>query len=200
MDNKSLENESLQNVKSVLKFLNLVHELKYSVRRGWERRGVEGAETISGHMYAMAMMTFLLPNNSNLDRLKCLQLTVIHDLAECIVGDITPHDGIPEEEKHRREDEAMKDICELVGGEQGQLMQELYKEYETKATPEAKFVKDLDRFDFIFTAFDLEKKRNKPREFQDFFDHMEGQFEHPLIQELVKGLNEERNQYGTNSK
>lgn len=42
-------------------------------------------------------------------------MALIHDLAECIVGDITPVCGIPVEEKHRREEEAMVDICNLLG-------------------------------------------------------------------------------------
>ena len=33
----------------------------------------------------------------------CLKLAVVHDLAECIVGDITPSDPMGKEEKHRRE-------------------------------------------------------------------------------------------------
>lgn len=50
----------------------------------------------------------------------------MHDLAECIVGDITPHCGVSPEEKHRREDEAMKTIAELTGIA-GDRMYELYK-------------------------------------------------------------------------
>lgn len=51
---------------------------------------------------------------------------LVHDLAECIVGDLTPHCGVSPEEKHRREDEAMKIIAELTGLA-GDTMYELYK-------------------------------------------------------------------------
>ena len=34
---------------------------------------------------------------------RCLRLAVVHDLAECIVGDITPGDPMGKEEKHKRE-------------------------------------------------------------------------------------------------
>lgn len=51
---------------------------------------------------------------------------LVHDLAECIVGDLTPHCGVSPEEKHRREDEAMKKIAELTGIA-GDRMYELYK-------------------------------------------------------------------------
>lgn len=30
-------------------------------------------------------------------------MALVHDLAECIVGDITPHDDVSDTEKHKRE-------------------------------------------------------------------------------------------------
>lgn len=33
----------------------------------------------------------------------CLKMALVHDLAECIVGDITPHCGVSKEEKHQKE-------------------------------------------------------------------------------------------------
>lgn len=55
-----------------------------------------------------------------------MQMALIHDLAECIVGDITPHCGVPPEEKHRREDEAMEDICKLLG-DKGPMILEMFR-------------------------------------------------------------------------
>ncbi|XP_060536351.1 5'-deoxynucleotidase HDDC2 isoform X2 [Cylas formicarius] len=103
------------NPKEALKFLEFVNNLKHMPRRGWIFSKVKDHEQIAGHMYAMAMMTFMLGDSSKLDRLKCLQLAVVHDLAEAIVGDITPHDNVTEEDKHRQEDEAMKEITSHLG-------------------------------------------------------------------------------------
>lgn len=52
-----------------------------------------------------------------------MQMTLIHDLAECIVGDITPFCGIPPDEKHRMEDKAMEDICKLLGDKGPEILQ-----------------------------------------------------------------------------
>lgn len=128
---------------NVLKFINLVNNLKHSSRRGWSLVDIENHEQIAGHMYAMGMMTFFIGNDSTLDRFKCLQLALVHDLAESIVGDITPHDNISEEKKHALEDQAMKEITSHLGDDVGKMMYNLYKEYEAKETPEALFVKDL---------------------------------------------------------
>lgn len=179
------------NPREVLKFLELVNNLKHLPRRGWIFSKVKDHETISGHMYAMALMTFLLGNDSDLDRMKCLQLTLVHDLAESIVGDITPHDNVPEAEKHQLEDEAMKKITSHIGSA-GVLIYNLYKEYEAKETPEAKFVKDLDKFDLIFTAANYEKRDSTPYKCQEYFDSLKGKFDNPFIKKLVLALEEER--------
>lgn len=52
-----------------------------------------------------------------------MQMTLIHDLAECIVGDITPFCGVSPEEKHRREDAAMEEICQLLGDKGPTILQ-----------------------------------------------------------------------------
>lgn len=177
----------------VLKFLAYVNNLKHSPRRGWELCKVQNHEQVAGHMYSMAMMTFLLGNNSTLDRLKCLQLALVHDLAESIVGDITPHDNVPEAKKHEMEDDAMKEITGDLG-ETGKMIYDLYKEYEAKETAEAKFVKDLDRFDLLFTASQYEKRDNTPKKLQEFFDTTKDKFQHPFICKLVNYLELERNE------
>lgn len=55
-----------------------------------------------------------------------MELTIVHDLAECIVGDITPVCGVSVEEKHRREQAAMEELAKLVGAA-GPYLLELFE-------------------------------------------------------------------------
>ncbi|XP_028178203.1 HD domain-containing protein 2 [Ostrinia furnacalis] len=183
--------------KKILEFLELVGRLKHVRRTGWVICDINECESIAGHMYRMGMMTFLLTEEndpSKLDRFRCLQIALVHDLAECIVGDITPHCGVSPEEKHRQEDEAMQKIAELTGFA-GDRMYELYKEYENQSSPEAKFAKDLDRYDMILQAFEYEKRENAPRRLQEFFSATEGKFKHPFIVGLVQELYNQREEF-----
>ncbi|KAK3931167.1 5'-deoxynucleotidase HDDC2 [Frankliniella fusca] len=179
----------------MLDFLFLVGKLKHVKRTGWLLRNVPDPECVAGHMHRMAVITFLLDSSqSSLDRDKCMQLALIHDLAECIVGDLTPHCGVDPEEKHKREDEAMKELCNLAGAAGAELYS-LYKEYEAKSTSEAKFVKELDNLDMILEAFSYEKAENQPGHLQEFFDSTEGKFAHPLILSIVKELHKRRSEF-----
>lgn len=176
-----------------LKFVEHVQRLKHLPRRGWVIRNINNPEPIAGHMYSMAMMTFLL-EDPNIDRIKCMQLALVHDLAESIVGDITPEDNIPVAEKHRREDEAMKEIVSHLGEDLGKRIYNLYKEYEAKETAEAKFVKELDRFDLVACSDFYEKRDGTPGTLQEFFDITAGKLENPLIKGMMDELVKQRKQ------
>lgn len=176
-------------------------------------RDVKDCESIAGHMYRMSLMTFLLDNHQQqlngdttaavagsnqsilLDRIKCMEIALVHDLAEAIVGDLTPYCGVSREDKRTRELNAMEDIAKLAGSSGTKLLA-LYHEYEQGKTPEAKFVKDLDKLDMIMQAFEYEKQERNLR-LQEFFDNTEGKFTHPFVQRLVEEVYEQRKQFAS---
>lgn len=181
-----------------VKFLELVGNLKHMKRTGWVLRNVKDCESISGHMYRMGMMSFLLDGSQGLDRIRVMELALVHDLAESIVGDITPYCGISREEKLLREFSAMSEISELLGPSKDKLL-ELFNEYESGKTAEAKFVKDLDRLDMVMQAFEYEKRDNCPMKHQEFFDSTKGKFSHPLVINIVNEINAQREKFAEGS-
>lgn len=184
-----MQDSSNQNI---LSFLEHVGRLKHLPRTGWVLEKVNKPESVAGHMYRMAVMSFLLDRNDiTLNRARCMEMSLIHDLAECVVGDITPHCGVSPEEKHNRETKAMKDLASLAGSS-GVHMFELFQEYEEQKTPEAQFVKELDRFDMVLQAFEYEKQENRAGALQQFFDSTKGKFSHPLIVGLLNELDLQR--------
>lgn len=60
-------------------------------------------------MYRMGLLAFLI-ENPEIDKLRCMQIGLVHDLAESLVGDITPFCGVSKEEKHRLENV----ICNFI--------------------------------------------------------------------------------------
>ena len=167
--------------------MELIGRLKHMKRTGWVIRNIPEPETIAGHMYRMAMLSFLVDSEENLDQVKIMQMALIHDLAECIVGDITPHCGVPADVKHRLEDEAMEEICKLLG-DKGPMILEMFREYEKQESPEAKYVKDLDRLDLIMQAYEYEKRDNVPGVLEEFFVATNGKIRHPFINKLASGI------------
>ncbi|XP_055546003.1 5'-deoxynucleotidase HDDC2 isoform X2 [Wyeomyia smithii] len=192
------KNDKSSKYSDYVKFLELVGNLKHTKRTGWVLRNVKDCESISGHMYRMGMMSFLLDGSVGLDRIRVMELAMIHDLAESIVGDITPYCGISREEKLLREFSAMSEIADLLGPCKDKLL-ELFNEYEEGKTDEAKFVKDLDRLDMVLQAFEYEKRDNCPLKHQEFFDSTEGKFIHPFVINIVNEINAQRAKFAENS-
>lgn len=58
-------------------------------------------------MYRMAVLAMTLQQettNGSLDVIKCIKMALVHDIAEAIVGDITPRCGVSNEEKFQLEE------------------------------------------------------------------------------------------------
>ena len=115
--------------------------LKNVLRAGWVRAGIESPESVAAHSWGMSMLALKLAPKE-LDLARILSLCIVHDIPEVRVGDLTPHDDT----STKAEDElnAMKEMApEWVG---------LFEEYEQGQTPEAKFVKQLDKLDMALQA------------------------------------------------
>ncbi|CAA0837289.1 Metal-dependent phosphohydrolase [Striga hermonthica] len=164
---------------SAIDFLTLCHRLKTTKRAGWVRRGVKEPESIADHMYRMGLMALIASDIPGVNREKCMKIAIVHDIAEAIVGDITPSDGIPKEEKSRREQEALKNMCELLGGgERAEEIRDLWMEYEDNSSMEAKLVKDFDKVEMILQALEYENEQSKNLE--EFFESTAGKFQTDL--------------------
>ncbi|KAJ4494865.1 HD domain-containing protein [Lentinula edodes] len=196
MDPQSDESKSYLSTGDVsidrLAFFHILEKLKTQKRTGWLNNNIRNPESISDHMYRMAVLS-MCTSDKNLDVAKCVMLSVVHDLAEAQVGDIAPSHGISKEQKSRLEAEAMHIFIHemLHDSPAAQRIGALWKEYEDRETPEARFVKDLDRFEMATQAFEYERDLNASR-LQSFYDSSIPYIEHPEVQQWGQDLLEER--------
>ncbi|TBU30614.1 HD domain-containing protein [Dichomitus squalens] len=175
-----------------LAFFHILERLKTQKRTGWVDHKVPGSESISDHMYRMAILA-MCTSDPTLDVSKCVMMALVHDLAEAQVGDIAPREGIPKAEKRRLEAEAMHNFVHemLHDSPPAQRIMDLWNEYEAGESNEAKFVKDLDRFEMASQAFEYEKNHGM-QTLQPFFDSSLPFLRHPEVQEWGKALLAER--------
>lgn len=152
-----------ENTTSPVPFFHLLERLKTTKREGWRRFGING-ESIADHMYRMSIITMFAPPElaSRLNIHHCTKMALVHDMAESLVGDITPVDkDVTKEEKARREAATMDYFTNtLLGNVHGAAAQELrsvFQEYEDNETLEAQFVHDVDKLELLLQMVEYER-------------------------------------------
>lgn len=134
-------------------YFEFVH-LKQLYRQGWLNRGIpsERCESVADHTFGVAVTAMLLADSifPNLDSQKILRMALIHDFGEIYAGDIIPGDDIAAEEKSRLEKDAVTQIFE--GLSNGKNYLNLWEEFENGASPEAQFVRQIDKLEMALQA------------------------------------------------
>lgn len=173
-------------LKFPFEFCQFVGQLKFVKRSGWTRFAkIKNVESVSDHSFRMALISTLCLQDLQVDVTKCIKMSLVHDLAESIVGDITPYDGVSKEEKRLREENAITKIGQTLNKEMGEIMINLWKEYEDGLTFEAQIVKDLDKYEMIFQAYEYEVKYQE--DLSEFFDSLP-LIKVPIIKEWAKDI------------
>lgn len=130
-------------------------ELKRLYRQGWLKRGVPEAacESVADHSFGTALLALFLagkPPYEGVDRDKALRIALVHELGEVYAGDITPVDGVSAEEKASLERDSIRRV--LAGLRGGEEYLALWEEFEAGVSPEARFVRELDRLEMGLQA------------------------------------------------
>ena len=176
---------------NALQIFRVIGQLKTLKRTGWVNHGIPLPESVADHMYRMSMLGFLITDAEvNKDRL--IKICLCHDLAEAVVGDITPHDGVSKEDKRRLEEEALKSI---IGGLEhdtiaGEIM-DLWLEYEEGTSRDAQVARNLDKFEMIVQADEYERA-NPGKHLDQFFESTRDYFDHPEVAAWARELRDGR--------
>lgn len=162
--------------------MRMAANLKKLQRRGWVDFGITPVESVADHCYLTALLAAVLAAPAGLDSCRCVKLALVHDLPEVVTGDSTPYDSLlasgmcPEEAagrwrelssgqeqiklrriKYVREHEALEQLSELLPSGSQSNIRELWIEYSTSATPEAKFVRQLDKIEALMQAVEYRR-------------------------------------------
>ncbi|MCX7623063.1 MAG: HD domain-containing protein [Thermomicrobium sp.] len=172
----------------LLRFIQLLGRLKTLRRQGWIDRGVRAPESVAEHSFRLAAMGWVLAQERpDLDASRVAILGLVHDVAEALAGDRTPFDRAlaagfepaelfrqrpvydPEYEarKTKAEREAIREMARLVPTSAGSELVAAWEEYEAGETPEARFVRQLDKLETVLQA--LEYHAQQPELIIDSF-------------------------------
>lgn len=126
-------------------------------------------------MYRMSLITLFAPPAlaAKINIPHCMKMALVHDMAEALVGDITPMDGVSKPEKSRREESTMEYFTSSLlgrvnGGITGKELGEIWREYEDSKTLESKFVHDVDKIELILQMLEYERRHGGELDLGEF--------------------------------
>jgi len=104
-------------------------------------------ENDAEHSWHLAVMAIVLQeySNNSIDISHVIKMLLLHDVVEIDAGDTFLYDENLTESKFERENEAADRIFALLPDSQCATFKDLWLEFETGITSEAKFAKSLDR-------------------------------------------------------
>ena len=107
----------------------------------------ERKETDAEHAWHFAIMAVLLAEYANepVDVMKVVKMALIHDLVEIDAGDTYLYDEEGAKTKADRENKAADRLFHMLPEDQGEEFDSIWREFEERKTPEARFAAALDR-------------------------------------------------------
>lgn len=169
--------------KKILEFLHIAENLKKLIRHSWLSDGRR--ESVAEHTWRMSLMFLLVEPHLGItvDAKKTLEMIIIHDIIEALVGDIPAFEQFNAEtklQKIKMETEAIDEIRRTLDNQTGEKFHALWHEFENKETNEAKVANALDKLEAqiqhneadVSTWLDIEKEMlymmQKHVEFNEF--------------------------------
>lgn len=105
-------------------------------------------ENSAEHSWHVATMALLMEQHANqpvaID--KVIKMLLLHDIVEIDAGDTFLYDAAANLEQEAKERVAAQRLFGLLPKEQGDALLQLWQEFESAETAEARFAKALDRF------------------------------------------------------
>ena len=103
-------------------------------------------ENDAEHAWHMSVMALILSEyaNEKIDLLKTISMILIHDIVEIDAGDTYAYDEERKKTQKSRELAAADRIFAMLPEDQQQKFRQLWEEFESAETPEAKFARAMD--------------------------------------------------------
>ena len=169
-------------------FFQKVLELKNIPRQGWkDKLDMDYVESVADHSYSTAMMSMVLSDLEDLDTEKIIKMALLHDLAESVIGDITP-DKIKAERKINMENKAMIQILENLPSNISQQYIVLWDDFQKNSSKEANLLHEIDKLEMAFQAkFYLDEGISKEK-LRSFFKTANNEIRNKQLRDILSSI------------
>lgn len=176
----------------ILDFFKNSVNLKNIPRQGWmDKLSIINPESVSDHSYSMAIMCMVISDLKNFNSEKILKMALLHDLAESLIGDLTP-EQIDKEAKEKLENNAFGKIIKNLPEQIKFKYLEIWFEYQENISPEAKLIHQIDKLEMALQAKIYQKNGYDKEKLESFFESAKKEIDDPQLKELfIQIINDE---------
>ncbi|MDC5821557.1 HD domain-containing protein [Vibrio europaeus] len=130
-----------------LALLMELEQLKSVLRRTRVKSAEGRLENSAEHSWHVALMAILMEEHANepVNIARVVKMLLLHDVVEIDAGDTFVYDVAATAEQEQKELDAAHRLFGMLPEEQGQSLLQLWLEFESAQTADAKFAKALDR-------------------------------------------------------
>jgi len=176
----------------ILDFLKDSANLKSISRQGWiDKLSIKNPESVADHSYSMAIMAMIISDLENYDSEKILKMTLLHDLAESKIGDITPEQMTPEN-KMKIENDGFNEIIDQLPETVKSQYLEIWKEYQNNNSKESLFVHQIDKLEMALQAKIYQKDGKTIEDIEPFLESAKRSITDKKLKELFTKIIEEK--------
>ncbi|MDE5538909.1 MAG: HD domain-containing protein [Bacilli bacterium] len=162
-------------MEKIFAFYKQFAKLEDILRVGWLMRGlpVERKESDADHTLQTILLADLIINKFNIqgiNLLRVIEMLLIHEIGEIVIGDISLI-ASDHEEKKKMEEQAVREKLSCLGEKLGSYYFGLWYEFEHGTTLDGRFAKFIDRIDADIKAKVYDQQLGVDVYFNDFFAH-----------------------------
>lgn len=190
MEKKELE--------GILKFLRNSEKLKNTYRSSHTSTG--RTESVAEHSWRLCLLALILEKHfPKVNMSRVIKICIVHDLGEAINGDIPAPSQDNSMDKSKNERNGLLQLANSLPEDIEKELVDLWDEYETASSAEAKTAKALDKLETI-----IQHNQGKNPEGFDYAFNLEyGKkytADHPIISSIREILDEETSKHVSKSK
>ncbi len=172
----------------VEEFFKITSNLKKIPRKGWKTKlGISSPESVADHTFSMSVIAMVLSDLQKLDTRKVLKMSLLHDIAESVIGDLTPED-IQKNKKNQIENNTIKEILKNLPEQLAKEYITIWNEYNENVTKEAILVHEVDKLEMAIQATMYVNEGIEKEKLEPFFNSAKSQINSKYVKELLDKL------------
>ncbi len=169
-------------------FFKITTNLKNIPRKGWTTKlGISSPESVADHTFSMSTMAMVLSDLQKLDTEKVLKMSLLHDIAESITGDLTPED-ISKNEKIKLENKTIDKILGNLPSDLAKNYLTIWNEYNENISDEAKLVHEVDKLEMVIQALSYANDGIEKEKLEPFVNSAKSQINSKQLKEILDKL------------